>query len=159
MTNPCAQATKVRAPSSAVGLAGQRRHRLDDRIGQGGKLGGIRTGAGRQVGEQQAVPVRVPVDEVAVGIGHRPQVGVRITGFGRPRQRSGEIGDHALGDGSYERGSIRDTLVGDGPWTPTASATLRIVTAARPSVSRIRLAAATIASTEVRDGAGLMDRV
>ena len=71
----------------------------------------VRAGPGRQVGEQQAVPVRVPMDEVTVGIGHRSQVGVRITRFRRPRQRPGEIRDDAVGDGSHECGSIRDTLV------------------------------------------------
>ena len=110
VTKPCAQATIVRAPSSATDSPASRAIARTMGVAQHGDRRWIRVGPGRQVGEQQPVAVRVAPDEGAVFDGDGAQVRPRIVGLRGARERSRQVGHDALGDGAHERGTIGTRL-------------------------------------------------
>ena len=120
----------------------------------------VRAGARRQLSEQQAVPVRVPEHEVAVGDGDRLEVGPRVVGrlgAGERRRQVRRRHRRRRRAGAPPGPARACTATVPSPRPPRRRC--RIVSADSPSASRIAARRRTIASFEVRAGAGLMAHI
>ena len=87
LTNPCAHAATVRAAASAPASPVIRAMASNDRLTDGCSGGLVRLESGRQVREEEPVPVRVRMDEGSVAPRQRPKVGPWVA-TGRPVDRS-----------------------------------------------------------------------